>query len=93
MGNIKQTRIKDNDVISASELGQYHFCSMSWYLHKCGYLPKSQQIDAGIKKHEELGRVMYHMQVYTKKSRIFAVVGYLLLLVTILFFFLFEVIL
>ena len=91
MANTKQTRFKNIDIISASEIGQYYFCSMAWHLQKCGYKPQSVMLDIGSKKHKELGRIIDHTQRNTKKSKIFAVVGYLLLAVSILFF-LFEVI-
>ena len=92
MGIKKQTCFKDTDVISASEIGQYHYCSIAWYLQKCGYKPKSPMLDIGIKKHLELGKVMDYTQINIKKTRTIAIIGYLLLIIGILIF-LFEVIL
>jgi hypothetical protein len=92
MGITKQTCFKDKDIISASEIGQYHYCSVSWYLQKCGYEPKSPMLDIGTKKHIELGKVMDHAQANIKKCRAFAIVGYLLLILGVLIF-LFGVIL
>lgn len=92
MGIKKQTYFKDTDVISASEIGQYHYCSIAWYLQKCGYKPKSPMLDIGIKKHLELGKVMDYTQINTRKTRAIAFIGYLLLIIGVLIF-LFEVIL
>jgi hypothetical protein len=92
MGIKKQTCFKDTDVISASEIGQYHYCSIAWYLQKCGYKPKSPMLDIGIKKHLELGKVMDYTQINTRKTRTLAFIGYLLLIIGVLIF-LFEVIL
>ena len=92
MGVKKQTCFKDTDVISASEIGQYHYCSIAWYLQKCGYKPKSPMLDIGIKKHLELGKVIDYTQINIKKTRTIAFIGYLLLIIGVLIF-LYEVIL
>jgi CRISPR/Cas system-associated exonuclease Cas4 (RecB family) len=91
MGSTTQRSFKKNNVISASEIGQYHFCPMAWYLQRCGYKPKSESLDIGKKKHEELGRIMYYTQKNMIKSKIFAFVGYFLLIVAVIFLF-FEVV-
>ncbi len=92
MGIKKQTCIKETDVISASEIGQYQYCSIAWYLQKCGYKPKSPMLDIGTKKHLELGELMDYTQINIKKTRNIAIIGYFLLIIGILIF-LFEVIL
>lgn len=92
MDSTTQRNFKKDNVISASEIGQYHFCPMAWYLQRCGYKPKSESLDIGKKKHEELGRVMYYAQKNVKKSKILSYIGYFLLVVAIIFLF-FEVIL
>jgi len=92
MGHTKQTLIKTTDIISASEIGQYHYCSIAWYLQRCGYEPKSPLLDIGIKKHVELGEVIDYTRTNIRKSKLFAIVGYLLLIATVLII-IFEVIL
>jgi len=92
MANTKQTSFKNTDVISASEIGQYYFCSTAWHLQKCGYKPQSALLQVGEEKHKELGRIIEYTQRDYKKSRVFATLGYLLLFFAILFF-VFEVIL
>lgn len=82
-----------DDVISASEIGQYHFCPMSWYLQRCGYKPRSDFLSAGKDKHVELGKIMYYTQENIKKSRVLTFAGYCLLVVAVLLFLIFEVVL
>ena len=86
MGHPKLTHLKGSDIIRASEIGQYHYCSVAWYLQKCGYEPKSHYLDIGTKKHEELGFAIDQVNTNIKKSRVFAYLGYLLLIVGILIF-------
>ena len=84
MGEKKQTSNSGNDVIRASEIGQYHYCSMSWYLQKKGFQPKSPLLEAGTKKHIELGKTIDNVEHRIKKSRVFATVGWLILILAIL---------
>ena len=74
----KQALFKENEVISASEIGRYHYCSMSWFLQKCGYEPKSPMLDIGTKKHIQLGETIDYTRINAKKSKVFAIIGYLL---------------
>jgi len=86
MGNITQAKIKGRDILSASEIGQYHFCSVAWYLQRCGYEPQSALLEVGTKKHTELGNIVDSTQKYVKKSRVLAIAGYLLIAIAILLF-------
>ena len=92
MTKVKTKKSKKNDVINASEIGQYYFCSMSWYLQKQGYEPKSPFLEIGATKHEKLGEIITKTQSKTRISKIYKLVGYLLLIFTILIF-IFEVVL
>lgn len=84
MGQTKQTQLKGTEILSASEIGQYQYCSIAWYLQKCGYEPQSHFLDVGAKKHAELGHIMDSVQTKTKTSRALAIVGYLLIAIAIL---------
>lgn len=88
----KQACLGESDIIKASEIGQYHYCSISWYLQKCGYKPKSLMLDIGIKRHMELGKTIDNTQLKIKKYKLLAITGYILLIFGFLIF-LFEVIL
>ncbi len=92
MGNSKSTRLNNSEIIRASEIGQYYYCPVSWYLQKCGYKPKSHNLEIGTKKHEELGSTIDNINVDIKKYGVFEILGYLFLLLGFLIF-LFEVVL
>lgn len=80
------------DIISASEIGQYHYCSVAWYLQKCGYKPDSKLLDIGTKKHIQYGDIIDETELDIKRSKLFTTAGYLLLTISILIL-LFEVVL
>ena len=84
MGKTKQTQLNGTEIISASEIGQYQYCSIAWYLQKRGYEPQSHLLEVGAKKHVELGNIMDSAQTKVKTSRALAVIGYLLIAITIL---------
>jgi len=80
----KQTSLKRNDVINASEISQYIYCSIAWHLQRCGHEPESPLLEVGKKAHVDLGKTMDSIQDEIKSSRRFAVIGYLLLIVAII---------
>ena len=88
----KQTQFSESDVISASEIGQYHYCPVAWYIQKCGYEPQSELLEIGKKKHVKHGDIIDCVQVSAKKSKVIAAAGYMLLIVAALII-TFEVIL
>jgi len=90
MDNKIKVKISENSIISASEIGQYYFCSNAWFLQKCGFKPLSPKLDIGIKKHDELGKVIINSEKEIKKSNIFALLGSILLIISLLLLF-FEV--
>jgi hypothetical protein len=48
---------KDDRLFSASEVGQFTFCSVSWYLQRLGYrAPSSKKKSHGMKIHDKIGR-------------------------------------
>ena len=92
MGRTRQTSSKHAEVISASEIGQFHYCSIAWYLRKCGYEPVSTLLEAGAEKHAQLGRVLDDAQTGVRRSMLFALAGFLLMIISF-FIIIFEVIL
>ena len=80
-----------NNVITASEIGQYEYCSNAWFLQKKGYKPESIYLKRGVDKHKELGNTINKTEKSLKKSNVFATIGYLLLGLAFLII-LFEVI-
>ena len=81
MVKAKRIFFRSTDIIRASEIGQYHYCSIAWYLQKCGYEPKSPMLDIGTKKHLELGKIMDNTHANIRKSRVIGIIGYLLLII------------
>ena len=92
MDKKRKIKISENNIISASEIGQYYFCSNAWFLKKCGFKPISPNLEIGIKKHDELGKIIINSEKEIKKSNIFALLGSILLIISLLLLF-FEVIL
>jgi hypothetical protein len=80
------------EIIRASELGQFHYCSISWYLQKCGYKPKSQRLQFGLDQHKKIGLKLDQIHKKIKRSRIIALLGLFLLVISLISLF-FEVIL
>jgi len=75
---------KDSFIINASEIGQFFFCSISWYLQKYGNKPISKFLEKGKLKHLEYGNMVKNKNLYAKRSRILANIGYILLIFAIL---------
>ena len=82
---------KNTNIINASEMSQFYYCSIAWYLQKCGYEPKSPMLNYGKNKHYNLGKIIDRNQRNIKISKIFAFFGYLILFVGI-FIFIFGVV-
>lgn len=83
----KSTSKRDN-AISASEVGQYKYCSISWLLQRRGFKPESKYLNSGTQKHIELGNQIDKSEKQVKISNLIAIIGYLFLIiaVTILIF-------
>ena len=82
---------KISKVINASDIGQFHFCSISWYLKKLGYKPESDLIDQGVSKHKKLGITIDNAKKYSKKSKLYKLAGILFFIISLVFL-IFEVI-
>ncbi|KYK32667.1 MAG: hypothetical protein AYK22_07120 [Thermoplasmatales archaeon SG8-52-3] len=85
MKRTKYPPFKESDIIKASEIGQFCFCSISWYLQKCGYIPKSPNLEKGIKKHEELGKIIEFTHKRSYISKVISLIGYIILFFGLLF--------
>lgn len=82
----KQNLFKSSEIISASEIGQYQFCSISWFLQKCGYKPESPMLNIGLNKHTKLGEIIDFTQSNIKKSKLLSYIGYLILITAVIIF-------
>ncbi len=88
----KRKVLKKTDVLSASEIGQYHYCSCAWMLQRCGYEPESPSLEAGKHFHVALGDTMDDFEIKIRYARRVAILGLLVLCVAV-FLFIIEVIL
>ena len=80
----RQTQLNRNKVLRASEIGQYMYCSIAWYLQRCGYEPDSPLLDVGKKIHVDLGNTIDDIHDEMKCSRRYALLGFLFLIVAII---------
>ena len=76
----------DKPFIYASEIGQYHYCPVSWYLQKCGYKPNSPYLKRGESKHHSLGRIIISVEKQNRRSKILSYFGIFCLLFSLIFF-------
>ncbi len=74
-------------MINASELGQYNYCSIAWYLQRCGLEPKSEALDVGKRKHVKLGENIDKVERQENHSYLLKIVGYFLLFLGFLLIF------
>ena len=76
----------NSKIISASEVGQYTYCPISWYLQRVGYRPDSKMLDIGKKAHEIYGNNIDSIEVIQRHSHKFVSFGLLLLILSIILF-------
>ena len=77
-------KFNKNQTIKSSEIAQHEFCSIAWYLQRCGHKPISTLLAVGVKAHKKMGNKMNSMQKYEQVSRKTLVVGLLLLIILII---------
>lgn len=73
-----------SEVIAASEISQYVYCPVSWYLKQAGAPPRSPNLARGIREHIGAGKRLSLLQKRENSSRIFRVLEYFSVLVAIL---------
>jgi len=69
--------------IRSSEIGQHEYCSIAWYLQRCGFKPDSKLLDKGSKVHVELGNKITTALSLERKSKTALYFGLGLIAVTI----------
>ncbi len=73
----KETR---RDIITASEISQYSYCPIAWYLARCGIKPESPGLEKGTNEHIKVGRKLSQVQNQERSLRIVRFLEYLALL-------------
>lgn len=81
-----------SDMISASEIGQYMYCSYAWLLQRCGCKAESPFLEHGKQVHISLGNTIEGLERRLRYARWYALVGFVILCLAIFLIFL-EVIL
>jgi hypothetical protein len=80
----KRSKINVSDVLSASEIGQYIFCSYAWQLRRMGYEPESPYLEQGTRTHIALGDQLDDFEFRLSSSRRYIIIGLILLCASIL---------
>jgi hypothetical protein len=83
----KRRTSNTSDVLSASEIGQYIYCSHGWQLRRMGYEPESPLLEQGARTHAALGNKFDDFEVRLRSSRWCAVAGLILLSLSLLLLF------
>ncbi|MCJ7697935.1 MAG: hypothetical protein MUO73_06365 [Thermoplasmata archaeon] len=80
----KRSLLKKTDVLSASEIGQYIYCSCAWQLHRCGYEPESPFLESGKQVHVAMGNKIDGLEGKMRYSRLLVLLGFVMLCVAFL---------
>lgn len=87
MGHASQSTLrKDDRILTASAIGQYHFCSVSWYLQHCGFRPESPFLERGLQQHGKMGKAIESTARKTVIIRLLQYSGLALFICAILLF-------
>ncbi|OPY48711.1 MAG: hypothetical protein A4E49_03402 [Methanosaeta sp. PtaU1.Bin112] len=77
-------RKNENEAISASEISQYVYCPVSWYLKRKGVPPQSFGLKRGIDMHERAGGRLTLLYRRERAAGWFRLLGYLSLITALL---------
>jgi hypothetical protein len=80
----KQSLLKKTDVLSASEIGQYIYCSCAWRLQRSGYEPESPFLESGKQFHVAMGNRIDGLEGKMRYSRLLVLLGFVVLCVAFL---------
>lgn len=80
----KRVVSKKTDVLSASEIGHYIYCSHAWFLQRCGYKAESPFLEQGKQAHITLGDTIDSLDVKMRYSRWYLLLGLAVLCIAFL---------
>ena len=80
----KRSLLKKTDVLSASEIGQYNYCSLAWFLRRCGYEAESPFLESGKQAHVAMGTKIDGLEGKMRYSRWLLLLGFVTLCVAFL---------
>ena len=73
---------KKEIIFFASEIGQYHYCPISWFLLKKGYIPESSNLQNGVKKHQKYGAILDKKDTHSLISKYLLIGGIIGIILT-----------
>ncbi|MDD1748708.1 MAG: hypothetical protein LUO89_02430 [Methanothrix sp.] len=77
-------RNNDSNPISASEISQYVYCPVSWYLKRSGVKPQSGGLKNGVVEHKKAGGRLILLEKRERTAGIFRLLGYFSAVIAIL---------
>lgn len=75
---------KNKHYITASEIGQYSFCPVSWHLYQQGYRPDEQVFEKGNQYHDMYGKHIEQYITANHQSKWLYFIGILLIVFALL---------
>ncbi len=80
--------MKNNDFVTASEIGEYVFCKRAWWLKRNNFTKETSQMVAGTRAHNFIARNLE--QTHMVKNIAFILIFIGLILVGLLFFLIYK---
>jgi hypothetical protein len=74
-------------IIDASEVGEFVYCAKSWYLKRCGEIPRGSQLEEGTVFHEKHEATVSRATRLRKAGQWLSIIGFFLLVVLALIWF------
>ena len=71
-------------VLKASEVGEFAYCSVAWYLERQGCKPESPALEESSEEHADLGVKIESLSEAEQSSKRLSYIGYALLLVAVI---------
>ncbi len=84
--NKKKNQFNTSKVLTASEIGAYHYCPVAWYLKRCGFQPDSPALKEGIVHHQNVGKSIQQLPKQQHVTNILTKLALLLILISALLF-------
>jgi hypothetical protein len=74
-------------IIDASEVGEFVYCAKSWYLKRCGEVPRGSRLEEGAAFHEKHEATVSRATRLRKAGKWLSIIGFFLLVVLALIWF------
>jgi len=84
--NKKKEQFNTSKVLTASEIGAYHYCPNAWYLKRCGFQPHSPALQEGVEHHQNVGKSIQKLPRQQHATHILQKLALLSLLLSVVLF-------